>query len=149
MTLCFDLAVVDQGSGQRLGECEQRIDPRPKCPQRQPGRSLAPQPRDYAGLEQRGLACARSAENDERAQVALGSHFSQLFESLGEFTAAAIEQGGVGIIVAKRSKTGERDRTKLGVNGIGLRVEADFRSARRRRASHPSTESRAQCPQRG
>ena len=56
----------------------------------------------------------------------LGADFSQVFERLGDFRAAAIEQGGVGIIIVERGEAGKR-RRRIGLDQFQrLGVEANI-----------------------
>ena len=47
------------------------------------------------------------------------------FQRLGDLSATAIEQRGVGIIVTERSEARKRYRTRLAVDCESFRVEAD------------------------
>ncbi len=50
-----------------------------------------------------------------------------LLQSVGDLAAAAVEQRGVGVLVAERGEAGEGRRAQFAVDGEGLRVEADLR----------------------
>ena len=121
----LDLAEIGKAARQGLGEIEQRIGTRTERTQRQPRRCLAAQARDDAGLEQRRLAGARRSEDHERSQVAFGAHLAQLFQRLRDLAAAAVEQRGVGVIVAERGEARERRRTQLAVDLESFGIEAN------------------------
>jgi hypothetical protein len=104
------LAQIEIGHCPRksLGKIEKRIGARPEGAQRQPRRRLTPQPRDDARLEQRRFPGARGAEDDEGAAVALGANLAKIFQGLGDLAAAAVEQGGVRVLVAERRQVRSR-----------------------------------------
>ena len=121
----LDLAEVGERARQGFGEIEQRIGARTERAQRQPRRRLAAQAWDDAGLEQRRLAGAGCARESRTAAGRGGAHLPQRFQRLRDLAAAAIEQRGVGIVVAERGEARERHRTQLAVDRERFRVEAD------------------------
>ena len=82
-------------------------------------------------------------------QLAFGAHLAQLFQRLRDLAAAAIEQRGVGIVVAERGEAGERHRTQLAVDREGFRVEADATERAGFAQSNPSAGRQHSGPLRG
>jgi hypothetical protein len=119
----FAAAIIGKGTRQRFRKVEERIGAGTEGAERQKGRSLASEAGNDPGSQQRRLAGAGGAENDERAPVALGAHLAQLFERMRDLARAAIEQGRVGILIAERGKTRKRRGPQLGVGGKSLGIE--------------------------
>jgi hypothetical protein len=107
----LDPAEVGKRPRQGFGEIEQRIGARTECAERQPSRHLAAQAGDYSSLKQGRLTGAGCAQNHKRLPLSGGTHLPQRFQYLRDFATAAIEQRGIGVIVAERGETRERRGT--------------------------------------